>query len=200
MVIVGVEDARPTLRCLRDDLKLPLPTIDEPLDEIDHPILGKATEQFSKNDVAHERIRAIDDHVLFKVKVRRWRGAVWPEADRPWVVAAGIREAGSPDDFYAILAAEGRSARAHYNRDHRPTLTTDTFTDHLMPTEDDLLRYRLEAGARLESVIPRLVRDSLFDGREHTADLAAFTIGVHVRADRGHETYVAICVAGSVPR
>lgn len=95
------------------------------------------------------------------------------------------------------------SVRARYNRDHRPALTSDTHTDHLLPTDDDLLRYRLEAGVRLvrrlESVIPQLVRDWLFDGREHTAALAAFTIGVNVRADHGHETYVAICISGSVP-
>jgi hypothetical protein len=38
---------RPTLRCLRDDLDLPLPTAHVPLDEIDHPVLRKAGEQFA---------------------------------------------------------------------------------------------------------------------------------------------------------
>jgi hypothetical protein len=38
---------RPTLRCLRDDLNLPLPTARVPLDELDHPILRKAAEQFA---------------------------------------------------------------------------------------------------------------------------------------------------------
>ncbi|WP_206443245.1 hypothetical protein [Candidatus Protofrankia californiensis] len=45
---------------------------------------------------AAERIRAIEDAVLFKVKVGRWRGAVFadePTAEvRDWLVAAGIRE------------------------------------------------------------------------------------------------------------
>jgi hypothetical protein len=153
-----VESARPTLRCLLDDLKLALPSADEPLDEIDHPLLRKATEQFTATDVTHERIRAVDDHVLFKVKVQRWRGAVWPDAEQPWLIAAGVREAGSPDDFYTALAAAGRAARARYNTAHKPGLTTDTHTDHLLPTADDRLRYRLEAGVRLvrrlESVVP----------------------------------------------
>ncbi|WP_220447197.1 hypothetical protein [Nonomuraea deserti] len=59
---------RPTLRVLRDDLKLPLPSARTPLDAISHPLLNKAAEQFTDPDTAHERIRAIDDVVLFKVK------------------------------------------------------------------------------------------------------------------------------------
>ena len=198
-----MDNARPTLRCLLDDLKLALPTLDVPLDEIDHPIIHKATQLFTTSDVAHERIRAIDDHILFKVKVRRWRGAVWPEAERPWLVAAGTREAGSPDDFYAVLASDGRATRARYNQKSRPTLVSDTYTDHLLPTADDRLRYLLETGARLvrrlEATIPMLVRESLVDGRENKSRLETFTIGVHVRADHGHETYVAICISGQVP-
>jgi hypothetical protein len=198
-----VKNARPTLRCLLDDLKLALPTIDEPLDEIAHPMVRKATEQFAVTDAARERIRAIDDNILFKVKAQRWRGAVWQDAEQPWLVAAGKREAGSPDDFYAVLATEGRAARARYNGGHKPALTSDTYTDNLLPTPDDRLRYLLEAGARLvrqlESAVPRLVRESLVDGREHRADFPGFAIGVHVRADHGHETYVAIFIVGSVP-
>lgn len=68
--------ARPTLRCLRDDLKLAVPPADHPLDEIAHPLLIKATEQFASEHVKHERIRAIDDQIFFKVKIQRWRGAV----------------------------------------------------------------------------------------------------------------------------
>lgn len=32
-----MQPARPTLRALREDLKLPLPSAREPLDELDHP-------------------------------------------------------------------------------------------------------------------------------------------------------------------
>ena len=52
---------RPTLRCLRDDLRLPLPTARVPLDEIDHPILRKAPEQFASRETLHERIVSVDD-------------------------------------------------------------------------------------------------------------------------------------------
>jgi hypothetical protein len=70
-------------------LELPIPAVTVSLDELDHPILAKAAEQFATEDSKHERIRAIDDLVLFKVKVQRWRGAVWVNADLPWLVAAG---------------------------------------------------------------------------------------------------------------
>jgi hypothetical protein len=59
---------RPTVRCLREDLGLPVPPARFPLDEIDHPLLVKAAELFAAEDTPHERIRAIDDVVLFKVK------------------------------------------------------------------------------------------------------------------------------------
>lgn len=200
---MSMERARPTLRCLLDDLSLPLPSVEEPLDEIDHPLLAKTSEQFADPDTPHERIRAIDDQVLFKVKVQRWRGAVWVDAPLPWLVAAGWREVGSPEDFYVALAAAGQAARARHNTNHRPALTTDTYTGHLLPNRDDHVRYRLEAGIRLvrrlERLIPGLVRGSLRDGREHAADVDTFTVGVQVRADHGHETYVAIRITGSVP-
>ena len=72
--------ARPTLRCLHHDLKIATPSADVPLDELNHPLLAKTHEQFSDPATPHERIAAIDDEVFFKVKIQRWRGAVW---DRP---------------------------------------------------------------------------------------------------------------------
>jgi hypothetical protein len=109
---------RPTLRCLRDDLGLSLPGVDTPLEEISHPLLAKAAERFADDQTPRERIAAIDDQVLFKVKVQRWRGAVWIDDDVAWLVAAGQREEGSPDDFYASLEAAGKAARARYNAGH----------------------------------------------------------------------------------
>jgi hypothetical protein len=108
-----MRSSRPTLRC--EDLDLPVPVVTVPLDEIDHLIVAEAAEQFAAEAVKHERIRAIDDQVLFKVKVQRWRGAVWVDADLPWLVAAGRREDGAGDDFYAALEADGKAARARYN-------------------------------------------------------------------------------------
>jgi hypothetical protein len=74
----AMDRVRPTLRCLREDLDIPVGPVDRPLDEIDHPLIAKAQEQFADPRTPHERIAAVDDQVLFKVKVGRWRGAIWP--------------------------------------------------------------------------------------------------------------------------
>jgi hypothetical protein len=63
--------ARPTLRCLREDLTLTVPHVDTPLEDISHSLLAKATERFADDQTPHERIAAIDDEVLFKVKAQR---------------------------------------------------------------------------------------------------------------------------------
>ena len=149
------QPARPTLRCLREDLGLPIPPVNRPLDEIDHPLIRKAAERFADADTPHERIRAIDDQVLFKVKAQRWRGAVWLDADLPWLVAGGQREDGSPDDFYAALETGACAARARYNDERTPALTTTTYTGHLLPGREDDLRYRAEEAARTERRLDR---------------------------------------------
>src|SRR5450756_861314 len=110
------ERARPTLRCLREDLGLAVPRVDVPLDETAHPLLAKAAERFADDRTPQERIVAIDDQVLFKVKVQRWRDAVWADAGIPWLVAAGQREEGSPDDFYASQAARPPPATGFQHR------------------------------------------------------------------------------------
>lgn len=194
---------RPTLRCLREDLGLPLPAVTIPLDETDHPIVAKTAELFTDTEAKHERIRAIDDQVMFKVKVQRWRGAVWIDADLPWLVAAGRREDGSREDFYAKLEAEGKVACARHNATHSQALKTSVSTTHLLPTRDDHLRHRAESGVRfvrrLRTTLLDLTRATLRDGREHAVDFDAFTLGLQVRADDGHETYLAVRITGTVP-
>jgi hypothetical protein len=193
---------------LRDDLSLPLPTARTPLDEIDHTLIKKAAERFADRGTTHERITSIDDMVLLKVKTGRWRGAVYcdePKAEvQDWLIAAGIREEGTPDDFYAALHTQARTALHRYNAAHDKPLTTDTYTVHLLPGEDDRDRYLLEASARLarrlNTVLMQLLAGSLRDGHEHAADFPSFRLGVVVRAEDGHETYIAVRITGSVPQ
>lgn len=170
--------------------------------------MAKVGEQFADSDTPHERIRSIDDAVLFKAKVQRWRGAIWcdePESEVPvWLVAAGIREDGSGDDFYTALHTRAQAARQRYNAEHDKPLTTDTHCADLLPNTDDADRYRIEAATRfalrLDATIRDLVHGSLHDGHEHAADLAGFRLGVIIRADDGHETYAAIRITGPVPQ
>lgn len=198
---------RPTLRCLREDLKVSVGPVDRPLDELDHPLLVKAQQRFADPGTPHERIAAVDDQVLFKVKVQRWRGAVWsagPAAEVPlWLVAAGRREDGSATDFYAALAATANTARTRYNATHTPALTTNAHTAHLLPDDSDHARYRAEAAVRLERLLAETVHDlaraSLLDGHEHQSTIGGARLGIQVRANEGHETYVAVRITGSVP-
>jgi hypothetical protein len=60
--------------------RFPSPHVDTLLEEISHPLLAKAAERFADDQTPQERIAAIDDQVPFKVKVQRWRGAVWVDA------------------------------------------------------------------------------------------------------------------------
>lgn len=194
---------RPTLRCLTHDLALKIPPADIALDELDHPLLRKASDQFTDPAGLRERIVAIDDTVMFKVKVQRWRGAAWnDEDDQTWLVAAGQREAGSRDDFYQALATATRTAKTRYNNEHTPALRTDTYTTAWLPNDDDRDRYILEAGLRfrreLKATVLMLIRNSLLDGREHTAEIGGATLGIQVRAEDGHETYVALRIVGAV--
>jgi len=55
----------------------------------------------------------------------------------------------------------------------------------------------VRAERALRPAVHRLVRESLLDGREHTAMLDGAALGIQVLADQGHETYVAIRIIGS---
>ena len=196
---------RPTLRCLTEDLGLKIPPIDDPLDELDHPLLRKANQQFAEQSGRRERISSIDATVLFKVKAQRWRGAVWTDAaGNRWMIAAGWREEGSQDDFYEALSHAAHSARARYNAEHTPPLATNTDVTPWLPDDADQDRFAAEGAVRLirdiEATVRRLVRASLLDGQEHTAPVTKAALGVLVRADSGHETYIALRIRGSVPK
>jgi len=119
-------------------------------------------------------------------------------------VAGGQREDGSPDDFYAALENGATAARARYYDEHTPPLTTASYIGHLLPRREDDLRYRAEEAARIERrlrpIVHDLIRQSLLDGHEHAVMLDGAALGIHVLADQGHETYVAIRIIGSVPK
>lgn len=53
--------ARPTLRCLREDLGQAIPPADTALDEVAHPLLAKASERFADEGTPRERIASVDE-------------------------------------------------------------------------------------------------------------------------------------------
>ncbi|WP_285507951.1 hypothetical protein [Actinokineospora sp. NBRC 105648] len=188
---------------MREELGLKVPPVNEPLNELDHPLIGKANGQFAVPTGPRERIRSVDDAIMFKVKVQRWRGAVVDGGEPSWLIAAGVREDGSRDDFYEALATAMKAARARYNAEHSPPLTTQTHSGEWLADQDDRDRYRAEAGIRLlrelRAAVHQVVCASLLDGREHVADIGGAELGVVVQGTEDHATYVALRIVGSVP-
>jgi len=140
-----VANARPTIRCLLDELRSDLGDADQrsalassslrglgkvPLDTIDHPLLEKAT-MLSDRPLAElhqHRISAVTDYAWYRVKAGHFRGAVWiDKAGLPWLCAAGIRRDGDTSDFYADF-------------ERRCVSGSDVF----LPAESDSKRLRLE--------------------------------------------------------
>lgn len=193
---------RPTVRCVREDLGYPkLPPATLPLDRLDAPVLRKAQEVCRTDPPSTGRIVSIDDRVLWKVKIERWRGAVWCESPRRWLVAAGRREAGSPDDFYADLADKGRRWRAEHNRAAVQPITTDTLINRLLPAADDEDRIGLEQAAaavdEIRTVVADLVLSSARTSAEQSDEAGGCAIAVLVRRTE-HEVYVGIRISGPV--
>ncbi|MDK1474455.1 hypothetical protein QNO07_13670 [Streptomyces sp. 549] len=50
---------------------------------------------------------------------------------------------------------------------------------------------------RLRTALLDLAHATLRDGREHTREFDTFDLGLQVRADDGHETYLAVRITGS---
>lgn len=161
--------------------------------------MRKAQEACRTDPPSTGRIASIDDQVLWKVKIERWRGAVWCDLPRRWLVAAGRREAGSPDDFYADLTDKGRRWRAEHNRTAARPVTTDTLISPLLPTTDDEDRIRLELAAaavdEIRTVVPDLVLASAATAAEQSDDAGGCAIAVLVRRTE-HEVYVGIRISG----
>lgn len=194
---------RPTIRCLQDDLDTKLPPATEPLDRVAHVIVGKAGEVARSAPERAERIVELDDHVFWKIKIERWRGALWSTTDESWIAAVGYRRAGDGDDFYNELGESGRRWKAEYNRTNKPPLTTSTFTDRLLPTELDRKRIVLEDAVRvvddLRAALRSLTLDAVATDAEARGEAAGCEVGVLIRRTET-EIYVAVRIVGQVPK
>ncbi|MGH9119067.1 MAG: hypothetical protein ACRD0A_14650 [Acidimicrobiales bacterium] len=150
-----------------------------------------------------ERVVELDDRVFWKVKIDRWRGALWTRTDEAWLVAAGYRRAGDADDFYNELGQAARRWRADYNRANTPALATDTFTGPLLPTADDRDRIVLEDALRVVDDLRAELRDltaqSAESGVEARGEAAGCELGVLVRRSELGEVYVSVRIVARTP-
>lgn len=123
---------RVTLRCLQEDLEQPLPALDVDLGTLDHPLLDEARRVAPSAPTGQKRILSIPYPLVFRLRHGRWRGASWSEhdADRFWLLAGALREAGSSDDAFEHFGGLYESGR-------------------LLPDARDELRDRAEVVARI---------------------------------------------------
>jgi hypothetical protein len=171
------------------------------LEDIEDSIVGSAQMVPEQRDAGGaERVVALTDRVWFKVKTGDRRAAVtelragelpaWVPASRGawWIGAAGRRQADSPQrDFYAALQRECTTGR---------TVTSG----HLLPSEWDWKRLAAEQAVawrrEMKRMVIELIAMSLRTGNVAVGELRNHCIKALVRADNGHEAYLAIIAEG----
>lgn len=191
---------RPTRRCL-GDLAADLPDLGIRLEEIDRPVIASAQTVPAQRDAGGaERVVTLTDRVWFKVKtsdhraaVTELRGAELPDWVRPsrgawWIGAAGRRQADSAQrDFYASLQRECTTGRT-------------VSSDHLLPADWDWKRLAAEQAVawrrEMKRMVIRLVVMSLKTGELAVAEFRNHRVKALVRAESGHEAYLAIIAEG----
>ena len=137
---------RPTLRCLRDDLRIPLPRPAVSLDDLDHPVLMKARELASNHPANQKHLESIRDVQVFRFTHGRLRVVTWLESSSGvlWICACGIRAEGQHNDIYE-----------HVRRLHQ--------AGALLPTDDDRRRDHSEDATRLLRRLRDQARSCLAD-------------------------------------
>ena len=121
---------RPTLRCVVEDLGLPIPELDVDIGSLDDPLVREAQRIAPDSPKGQKRILVIKSPLIFRIRHGNRRGATWVNGDDVlWLLAVEERREGSDDDAYQYFAALHRRGR-------------------LLPTEDDALRLRSEGAAQ----------------------------------------------------
>jgi hypothetical protein len=189
---------RPTLRCLRDDLAIPLPPLDVALHEIEHPLIAKSQRIPDEVDAgAAERIVSLNDRVWFKERAARFRGAVTEVVpdEAPlegwWLGAAGTRTDGDRNDFYEAVHSE--AAR-------RGAGTGGPDSTWLLPGVRDARRRELESTTlmvvALRHEVRRLVARSIRSGSGWTLEFSKYRLQIEVRCHG--DAYLAIGTEGFI--
>lgn len=174
--------ARPTIRCLSEDLGIEVPGIDVDLGGLDHPLLVEARRVSPTAPLGQKRVLDIDRPLVYRIRHGPWRGATWlDEANEIlWLLSVERREEDSPDDAYEHFV--GLHARGK-----------------LLPTDEDRVRDRAETVGRFVDRIEKEIPSSLSDARnlaaqEHSSvigDLAEVRLYV-ARSEDMEEIWVAV--------
>jgi hypothetical protein len=121
-------EARPTIRCLTEDLDLELPGLDVSLGDVNHPWLDELRRIADTSPQNQKRVLSIAYPLVYRLRISDERGATWVDEQHNtvWLCAVSRREEGSDDDAYEWFA-QLHEAKA------------------LLPTEADLDRLRADA-------------------------------------------------------
>ncbi len=171
---------RVTLRCLREDLRLPLPPVEVDLGGLDHPLVAEARRLAPTAPRGQKRILSIEKPLVYRLRHGRWRGATWLETDagRFWLCAGATREEGAAEDAYELFAALHRGGR-------------------LLPDDDDRLRDELERNARIIDDAKASISQALAEAFERRSRNVSVRFGdlvdarLHVTA-AGDEIWIAV--------
>jgi hypothetical protein len=174
---------RVTLRCLKNELKLPLPVAGEGLiSDIRHPLLDEVKRLWlSDAEFPKERISSIEDNIFFKVKPNiPLRGIVWEEKSNkkePWLVASGKREDGSKKDIYEKISIKSRNEAKIRNSSSGSFIPLKTYSEYLKPQEEDYARLLIDTEIEPRIVLIREVEEALGDARNSLGRIVSFEIG-----------------------
>lgn len=156
--------ARPTIRCLVDDLGIEVPDLYADLGGLSDPWIAELRRIAPRSPMGQKRVLAIDQPLVYRLRVSSERAATWlDENGVVWHCAVRRREEGSDDDAFAWFAELHRTGR-------------------LLPTDDDRLRDQAEEALRSF----RQLRKALFElveaardapGKERCVDLDGWLPG-----------------------
>jgi hypothetical protein len=179
--------ARPTIRCLTEDLDVELPGLDVDLGDVDDPWLDELRRIAPHSPTGQKRILNIASPMVYRLRVSGERGATWVDESRNvvWLCAVQRREEGSDDDAFAWFAS------LHAG-------------NQLLPSDDDKLRDDVDGilrfHRRLTADLLQLADAALANAeQELTTDLGDWLpCRVLVRSDDGlQEIWCALSTRGS---
>jgi len=179
----GTRRARPTIRCLVEDLGIELPDLATDLGEMDYPWIAELRRIAPTSPTGQKRILSIDHPLVYRLRVSSERGATWlDENDVVWLCAVRRRKEGSDDDAFAWFSELN-------------------WEGQLLPTDDDRLRDQAEEAIRsfgqLRGALFKLVDGAGNDlATEHAMDLDGWLPGraLVYRSQGVEEIWCAISV------